>query len=315
MSPDKVKEITREGLIHVLFCVKLYQHQIDEGRYFLHKHPWSAWSWRLPQVIKLMRSPGVYVGKGHMCQQGMWIEDREGKALAYQPTGWMTNSNYIISEMAIQCKNDGSQSDHRHADLKGGRAARAAVYPDKLCYSILKGLRRQLIKDNVLPLDGLGSVCEDAVEQEFQKSLVHGYFVDDVSGKRLDPNLVQTARKDEVDGVFKHKLFDKVPISECLRNTGAPPISTKWVDTNKSDTNDPDYRSRWVGREFKGHDGGRDDLFAATPPLEAKRSLIALASCQKNVDSDKIKKLGFIDIRKAYFHAKVKRLIYVKLPE
>ena len=64
-----------------------------------------------------------------------------------------------------------------------------------------------------------------------------------------------------------------------------------------------------MGREFKGHDKARDDLFAATPPLEAKRSLIALASCQRDVDSSNIKKLGFIDIRKAYFHVKVKRLI------
>ena len=115
--------------------------------------------------------------------------------------------------------------------------------------------------------------------------------------------------------MFKHKLFDKVPIAECYEKTGAPPVSTKWLDTNKSDTNDPDYRSRWVGREFKGNDGNRDDLFAATPPLEAKKSPIALASCQRDVPNHLKNKLGFLDIRKAYFHAKVKRLVYVSLPE
>ena len=36
---------------------------------------------------------------------------------------------------------------------------------------------------------------------------------------------------------------------------------------------------------------------------------------QKAVSSSKIKKLGFVDIRKAYFHAPVKRLVYVHLPE
>ena len=40
-----------------------------------------------------------------------------------------------------------------------------------------------------------------------------------------------------------------------------------------------------------------------------------MASCQKGLPKDKIKKLGFIDIRKAYFHAKAKRLMYVVLPE
>ena len=70
-----------------------------------------------------------------------------------------------------------------------------------------------------------------------------------------------------------------------------------------------------MGREFKGHDTNRDDLFAATPPLEAKKSLIALASCQRNVPNHLKKKLGFIDIKKAYFHAKAKRLVYVTLPE
>ena len=109
-------------------------------------------------------------------------------------------------------------------------------------------------------------------------------------------------------------MFDKVPIKECWDKTNAKPVSTRWVDINKGDDSDPDYRSRWVGREFKGKDNDRDDLFAATPPLEAKKALIASAACQKGVDPRKLKKLGFIDIRKAYFHARVKRLIYVELP-
>ena len=91
------------------------------------------------------------------------------------------------------------------------------------------------------------------------------------------------------------------------KNTGARPVSTRWVDINKGDDNDPDCRSRWVGRELKGKDNDRDDLFAATPPLEAKKSLIARAACQKGAEPQKLKKFGFIDIRKAYCHAQVKR--------
>ena len=117
-------------------------------------------------------------------------------------------------------------------------------------FAILRGLRKQLTQGHYMRYDCIGSICEDPVEQQFTKSIENGYFRDDVSGKVLDPNLVRQARADERTGVFKHKLFDKVPIQECYDQTGAPPVSTKWVDTNKSDTDDPDYRSRWVGREF-----------------------------------------------------------------
>ena len=110
-------------------------------------------------------------------------------------------------------------------------------------------------------------------------------------------------------------FFTKVPLDDCYSRTGGPPVSTKWLDINKGDDNEPDYRSRWVGREFKGKDNDRDDLFAATPPLEAKRSLIALASCLNCVSPAKYKKLGLVDIRKADVHAKAKRLVYVTLPE
>ena len=152
----------------------------------------------------------------------------------------------------------------------------------------------------------IGTICEDPIEKKFSQSLGDCYVVDDVSGKVLKDGLVCAARADEKAGVLKHNVFTKVPISECYSETGGPPISTKWVDINNGDDSDPDYRSRWVGREFKGNDKNRDDLFAATPPLEAKRSLIAIASCQKGVPRVKRQKLGFIDIRKAYFHAKAK---------
>ena len=162
----------------------------------------------------------------------------------------------------------------------------------------------------------LGTVCQDTEEKHFQYHLADGgYFVDDISGQVLNPTLVSEARADGKKGVYNHNIFDKVPISECFEKTGKAPISTRWVDTNKGDEENPDIRSRWVGREFKGRDTSHEDLFAATPPLEAKKSLIALAASQKGVRPNKFKKLGFIDTRKAYFHAKCKRLMYVQLPE
>ena len=63
----------------------------------------------------------------------------------------------------------------------------------------------------------------------------------------------------------------------------------------------------------------RADLFAATPPVEAKKALFSLAVTQgvgyDHGCKEKGLKLDFIDVRRAYFHAKARRAVYVKLPE
>ena len=51
-------------------------------------------------------------------------------------------------------------------------------------------------------------------------------------------------------------------------------MSVRWVDTNKGTPEVVDVRCRLVGREF-AEKGNRDDLFAGTPPLEAKRLLMS----------------------------------------
>ena len=53
-------------------------------------------------------------------------------------------------------------------------------------------------------------------------------------------------------------------------------MSVRWVDTNKGSDEEPNYRSRLVGREIKTSD--RPDLFAAMPPLEAKNVSFRLAA-------------------------------------
>ncbi len=46
-------------------------------------------------------------------------------------------------------------------------------------------------------------------------------------------------------------------------------MGIRGVDVNKGDDKSPEYRSRLVAKEIKKDD--RTDLFAATPPLEAKK--------------------------------------------
>ena len=61
-------------------------------------------------------------------------------------------------------------------------------------------------------------------------------------------------------------MYEKVPIEECWANTGKDPIGTRWVDVFKGDDANPEYRSRLVAQEIKTDK--REDLFAATPPVE-----------------------------------------------
>ena len=67
----------------------------------------------------------------------------------------------------------------------------------------------------------------------------------------------------------KHGVYVKVPRQQCIDQTGKAPIKVRWLDINKGDEFRPECRSRLVAQEIR-HDN-RMDLFAATPPLEAKK--------------------------------------------
>ena len=142
-------------------------------------------------------------------------------------------------------------------------------------------------------------------------------YWDTMSGKKLDTKMVLKARKEEMDEVRKHMVYRKVPITECRENTGREPIGTKWLDINKGDDANPEYRSRLVAQELKCQ-SNMSDLFAATPPWEAKKLLFSLAVTEgigyKTGHKEQGQKLMFIDIRRAYFHSPARRKVYVRLP-
>ena len=111
-------------------------------------------------------------------------------------------------------------------------------------------------------------------------------------------------------------MYDKVPVAECWKNTGKAPIGTKWLDSSKGDEKAPNHRSRCVAKEI-AYDK-QDGLFAATPPLEAKKALFSLAVTEGIGFERGMRKSGmkieFIDIRRAYFHSEARRPLYVQLP-
>ena len=75
-------------------------------------------------------------------------------------------------------------------------------------------------------------------------------------------------------------------------------MDTKWVDTDKSVRGEHmQIRSRMCVREFESDD--RPDWYAGTPPLEALKAIISIASNHKETFS-----IMHIDVSRAYFHAK-----------
>ena len=70
-------------------------------------------------------------------------------------------------------------------------------------------------------------------------------FVDNVSGKPLDTKMVQEARTTELETIEKMGVWEPCPRPERVKI-----IATRWVDVNKGDEHNPNYRSRLVVKEI-----------------------------------------------------------------
>ena len=132
---------------------------------------------------------------------------------------------------------------------------------------------------------------------------------DDLSGQALDAEEVEKARRTELEYAHKKHVWSKVTREEAKRR-GWKIIKTRWIDINKGDDRRPNYRSRLVGKEF--NNGEVAGLFAATPPLEALRLLIAEAATKERGGR---KVLMINDVSRAFFEAPVRRNVCVELPE
>ena len=108
-------------------------------------------------------------------------------------------------------------------------------------------------------------------------------------------------------------MFDFRPREESFEKTGRAPILTRWVDTDKGYMEGyKKVRCRTVAKDFKGNDKDRDDLFAETPPLEAKRILLSRAATRR--PDGRLRSLMFIDAKKAHLNPKCEQDVYVELP-
>ena len=196
------------------------------------------------------------------------------------------------------------------------RTQAAAEYTPQLCMEILKGIR-DWKENNEGTFRGEINIIVGLTRQEEEQNWVNkitsqeGTYVDDVTGEVLPTELVRNARKEELDYFHKRPMYSKVPLKECVEETGKSPIKVRWVDHNKRTQEDPDIRSRLVAMEF--NKGPMEGVFAAMPPIEAKRLLFSLFTTLREQGSEEYV-LNFLDAKKAYCHARPRRQLYVELP-
>ena len=132
-------------------------------------------------------------------------------------------------------------------------------------------------------------------------------FWDELTGEHLPTELLRASRAEELEFLREWEVWEEVPVEECHKVTGRKPLGGRWVKVNKGDARTPVVRCRYVAKDFAN--GKNDEFFAATPPLEALRLLLAHVAGQSRAE-----KISVVDARKAHLHAHVDRPIFVELP-
>ncbi len=323
-NAKKYEKAMDEAREHIRFCIEVYKMQLKANRYFMHEHPEHATSWGMPEMIELMMQPGVERTSCDMCAYGMTAVDKQGEALAKKGTTVVSNSSEILKRVSKRCSNSGAARDadkHRHADLCNGGAKQCQVYPKKFCRAVCAGVAAQkklhrlgMTSQRIMSAEEMlnamgehnetGDPSRDLHEEPSDETWI---AFDDQSGAPLDPEKVRQARKDEIVYFKDMNVYKKVSIEECWAETGKAPIAVRWVDINKGDEGNPNYRSRLVAKEFKTD--VKPELYAATPPSECLRLML------NQLTNDRRKKLMYADVSRAYFYARAKRPVYVKLPD
>ena len=73
------------------------------------------------------------------------------------------------------------------------------------------------------------------------------WAMDDLTGCELDGNAVKAARNKEMGYIHEKKVWRKISREEARKRVWKV-IKTRWIDINKGDSDNPDIRSRLVGK-------------------------------------------------------------------
>ena len=161
-------------------------------------------------------------------------------------------------------------------------------------------------------------VREGMTQSATQEDLEIEKVWDDVRGGMMNVGDVRKARCEEIEYMKSRGIWREVDVEECWKRTGKAPIGVRWVDTNKGSEERPEVRSRLVARDFRTKAKREEEaLFAATPPIEAGRMVLSKAATWKRNGNGKrgLRKIIFIDAKKAHLNPECHEEVYVELPE
>ena len=147
---------------HILLDLKLFRMQMHAGNYLLTERPAYADSWKIPEVADFPRPGGGDLVVAEPCMYGLKTRgSADGEELpAKKPIRFVSNSWSVLQELSTRC-----DKTHEHQQLMGGRAARAAEYPDELCEVFCRGIANQLMYDRTgrVPSQQVLSTCKALV--------------------------------------------------------------------------------------------------------------------------------------------------------
>ena len=313
-SPE-FKRAKAQADILLDFAMELYTIQLRGGRHFIHEHPLTASSWREPSVERMLMMPSVGTVRLDMCAYGMQAVDRTGPAPVMKPTLLMSSSEAVLNRMSRRCC-----GGHRHAQLVGsGVTSGCAIYPQDFCSEICKCISAETkAQHEEAMMCGSCLVEEDPKDggycllSEGDEIAANHVYVDDRTGEHLDEALVKKARMDEMGYYKKLGVYVTESRKQAFKSGARKIIKVRWVDGNKGTPENPEIRSRLVAKDIAT--SIRDDLYAATPNIEAFRLLVSLLASRGRGGPGTWRAL-VVDISRAFMYADVKQPTWVELPE
>ena len=186
--------------------------------------------------------------------------------------------------------------------------------------AVLKALRGELARRRALTaLEAGPTVDEEDAFVAMAREAGPAVF-DRVTGEQLEGRAVRAERREDMAYYEELQVFERVPTAQAVEETGYAPISVDWVDVSKGDRGRAEVRSRLVVQETRRVSSiPADDIastFAATPPLEALRWLLAAAVTESPGEAPVCERaLSFLDISRAHLHSPIRRRVYVKAPK
>ena len=132
------------------------------------------------------------------------------------------------------------------------------------------------------------------------------------TGEKLDSEEVRKGRAKEVRELdeFEAKMEAEEPV---MRSTPGKRIWSKWEETRK-DPNSSTLRCRLCAAEVNTGES-RADTFAATPSLKFVRLILSWPASHKPKRANASMIIAVFDISAAFFHGKVRMVIYVVPPK